>query len=142
MDLEQVGFVVDENLLRMGRGMAAVRRDTALFGRPPVSDLLYPGILDPDWIPVVGDRGWVHITNDKRLRTRPHEASLAITHRLKVVHLHGAIGTRPAWEQLVRLATRWEAVERQLAAEGPWWLSVQSARARAMRFEPGAPERA
>lgn len=142
MDLEQVGFVVDENLLRLGRGIAAVRRDTALFGRAPVHDLLYPGILDPDWIPVVGDRGWVLITNDKRLRTRPNEASLAITHRLKVVHLHGTIGTRPAWEQLARLASRWEAVERQLCVAGPWWLSIRRGRAVAMSFEPGAPERA
>lgn len=103
MDLEQVTYVVDENLLRLGNGLVAVRRDTARFSRPPVYELLYAGILDPDWIPVVGDRGWTVITNDRRLRTRPTEASLAITHQLKVVHLHGEGGNRPAWEQLVRL---------------------------------------
>lgn len=137
-----MAFVVDENLLRLGNGMVAVRRDTAPFSRPPVHELLYPGILDPDWIPVVGDRGWIVITNDKRIRTRPAEASLAITHKLKVVHLHGAIGNRPAWEQLVRLATRWEAIERQAVQDGPWWLSVRRDRAIVLPFDPGAPERA
>ena len=50
------------------------------------------GIADTDWIPTVGDRGWVMITHDRRLRTRPAEAELAIAHRLKVVHLHGKVG--------------------------------------------------
>jgi hypothetical protein len=142
MDLDQVVYVVDENLLRLGNGIVAVRRDTARFSRPPVRELLYAGILDPDWIPVVGDRGWVVITSDKRLRTRPAEASLPITHKLKAVHLHGDIGTRPAWEQLVRLTTRWEAVSRQAAIEGPWWLSLRRDRAVVLPYEPGAPERA
>lgn len=142
MDLDQVVYVVDENLLRLGNGVVAVRRDTARFSRPPVHELLYAGILDPDWIPIVGDRGWVVITSDKRLRTRPAEASLAITHKLKAVHLHGDIGTRPAWEQLVRLTTRWEAVERQSANEGPWWLSLRRDRAVVLPYEPGTPERA
>jgi hypothetical protein len=142
MDRGQVVYVVDENLLRLGNGVVAVRRDTARFSRPPVHELLYAGILDPDWIPIVGDRGCVVITSDKRLRTRPAEANLAITHKLKSVHLHGDLGTRPAWDQLVRLTTRWEAVERQSANEGPWWLSLRRDRAVVLPYEPGTPERA
>lgn len=142
MDQQEVVYVVDENLLRLGSGLVAVRRDTARFSRPPVADLLYVGILDPDWIPVVGDRGWVVITNDQRLRTRPREAELAIIHKLKVVHLHGRVGTRPAWEQLVRLITRWEAIEEQTGVEGPWWLSARRDRVVIMSFDPGNPERA
>jgi PIN like domain len=141
MDLDQVVYVIDENLLRLGNGVAAVRRDTARFSRPPVHELLYAGILDPDWIPIVGDRGGVVIPSDKRLRTRRAEASLAITHKLKAVHLHGDIGTRPAWDQLVRLTSRWEAVERQTGMEGPWWLSLRRDRAVVLPYEPGAPER-
>ena len=102
MELEDVVYVVDENLARLGNGIVAVRRDTARFSRAPVDELLPEGIADPEWIPIVGDRGWVVITSDRRLRTRPREAELAIAHKLKVVHLHGDIGTRPAWDQLVR----------------------------------------
>ena len=144
MDLDDVVYVVDENLLRLGNGIVALRRDTARFSRPPVHELLYAGIHDPDWIPIVGDRGWVVITSDKRLRTRPAEAPLAVTHKLKVVHLHGDLGARPAWEQLVRLAARWEAVENQNAnaPDGPWWLSLRRDRAIVLPYDPGAPERA
>ena len=89
LGIDDVVFVVDENLLRLGAGLVAVRKDTARFSRPPVDDLLPQGILDTEWIPLVGDRGWVVITNDRHLRTRPVEAELAIAHKLKVVHLHG-----------------------------------------------------
>lgn len=141
--LRDVRYVIDENLLRVAKGVVAVRRDTARFSQPPVDELLPTGILDLDWIPIVGDRGWVVITSDRALRTRPAEASLAITHKLKAVHLY-KVGARSAWDQLTRLTTRWDAVERQLAAApaGPWWLSLRVDRARVMQFEPGAVERA
>lgn len=144
MELDDVAYVVDENLLRLGNGMVAVRRDTARFSRPPVDELLYAGIPDPEWIPIVGERGWVVITSDKRLRTRPQEASLAITYKLKVVHLYGDIATRSAWDQLVRIAVRWSAVENQRSkvAEGPWWLSLRRGGSVVMHFAPGSPERA
>jgi hypothetical protein len=142
--LGDVKYVVDENLLSLGNGMVAVRRDTARFSRAPLDQLLPRGITDPEWIPIVGDRGWVIITNDKRLRTRPTEAELAIAHKLKVVHLRGSIGSRPAWDQLVRVATRWTSIHSQVESrpEGPWWLSVQSSKVTVMKFAPGAPERA
>lgn len=141
--LEEIVFVVDENLLRLGSGMAAVRRDTACFATGPLEELLPQGIEDTEWIPIVGDRGWVIVTNDRRIRTRPVESQLAIEHRLKVIHLHGAVGNARPWEQLTRLTARWEAVEQQLATnpDGPWWLSLRSSRAQVMRYEPGAVER-
>ncbi|GJF16701.1 hypothetical protein NGTWS1803_03300 [Mycolicibacterium cyprinidarum] len=136
-----VQYVVDENLLSLGNAMVAVRRDTARFSRAPVEELLPRGILDTEWIPIVGDRGWVMITNDRRLRTRPVEAELAITHELKVVHLHGDVGSKPAWDQLIRLTTRWTNVTDQQPKEGPWWLSLRKGPPQLMRFEPGVAER-
>src|SRR4051812_29674531 len=93
---DDIKYVVDENLLSLGNGMVAVRDDTARFSRAPVEELLPRGIADTDWIPIVGDRGWVMTTNDRRLRTRPAEAALAIAHGLKVVHLHGKVGSLQA----------------------------------------------
>jgi hypothetical protein len=142
--LNDVVYVIDENLLRLGKGILAIRHDTARFGEHPVAELLPQGIEDPDWIPVVGDNGWILITNDRRIRTRPVEAQLAIKHRLKVVHLHGKIGHAPAWEQLTRLTARWEAIERHAERypAGPWWLSVQRNSLVVRGYEPGKAERA
>jgi hypothetical protein len=112
--IDRLRFVVDENLLRFGKALTGIRDDLTCFGQPPVADLLPQGILDPDWIPIVGDRGWVMITTDRRLRTRPAEAALAIEHGLKIVHLHGAAGHGTAWAQTVRFMSRWTAIERQV----------------------------
>jgi hypothetical protein len=43
-DVVYVVYVVDENLLSLGNGMVAVRRDTARFSRAPVDELLPRGI--------------------------------------------------------------------------------------------------
>jgi hypothetical protein len=138
--IEDIVYVVDENLLRLGNGMVAVRRDTARFSRHPVEELLPRGIADSDWIPIVGDRGWVMITNDRRLRTRPHEAELAIAHKLKVVHLYGKVANSPAWDQLIRVATRWSNVADQQLKTGPWWLSLRTGPPKLLTFDPGAVE--
>src|SRR5579875_486502 len=142
--VDKIQFVVDENLLRFGKALSQLRDDVCRVGQPPVVELLPAGIGDDEWIPIVGGRGWVAITNDKRLRTRPVEASLAVRHRLKVVHLHGTVGTQTAWAQMVRFATRWPAVENHVRAtpDGPWWLSLRADRLRILTFEPGAAERA
>jgi len=139
-----IAFVVDENLLRLGRALTHLRRDIALVGQEPISDLLPRGILDSAWIPIVGGHGWIMITNDQRIRTRPAESILAIEYKLKVIHLHGAIGMQSAWGQATRLFTRWEGVERQLSTnpDGPWWMSIRRDRVQPMRFEPGSIDRA
>jgi hypothetical protein len=139
--VDDVKYVVDENLLSLGNGMVAVRGDTARFSRAPIEELLPRGVADTAWMPIVGDRGWVMITNDRRLRTRPAEAQLAIAHRLKVVHLHGKVGSQPPWEQLVRIATRWSNIADQQNKPGPWWLSLRTGPPVLMEFTPGVAER-
>jgi len=141
--LEAVSFVVDENLLRLGRALALLRRDVVLVGEDPVADLLPRGVLDSEWIPMVGDRGWIMITNDRRPRTRPVEAELCVKHNLKVINLHGRVGNQAPWDQAVRLLSRWEGIAQQIAAkpDGPWWLSVQPTQVRVLRYEPGGIER-
>ena len=38
--IDDVKYVVDENLLSLGNGLVAVRHDTARFSRAPVDELL------------------------------------------------------------------------------------------------------
>lgn len=91
-----------------------LRNDIALVGQEPVADALPIGIHDSNWIPILGSRGWVMITNDQRIRTRPSEAALAVENGLKVVHLHGRVGNQSAWQQAIRLFSRWEAIDNHL----------------------------
>ena len=142
--MDTLRFVFDENLVKAGRALCQLRPvgDMACFGHPPLDGAIGNGTLDPDWIPMVGDSGWVVITHDKRLRTRPREAALAVEHKLKVVHLYQA-GAMTAWEQAVRVMTNWSAVESQIeqAPDGPWWLDVRKGKTELKSFQPGLPER-
>lgn len=125
MDLEDVRFFIDENTIALGKAIAGLRNDTALIGRPPVDQLVTVGMLDVEWIPIVASRGWVVITIDHHLRTRPNEAGLALEHGLKYVNLKG-VGNLTRWAQLVRLANHWDGVEEfaRTHPDGPWWLSL------------------
>jgi hypothetical protein len=122
-----VQFFVDENTLALGRVIAQLRDDVAVIGEPPIDHLLRRGMDDVEWIPIVAARGWVVITIDHHLRTRPHEAMLAAQYGLKCVNLRGA-GNLRRWDQLVRLIRHWSAVETFMEKRpaGPWWLSLTS----------------
>ncbi len=137
--LDDVVFVFDENLMGLAKGLAQLRNDAAVFGDTTLDRVIPCGTLDADWIAEAGDRGWVVITNDRRLRTRPLEAPVAIDHELKVVHLHGAVGSQRPWQQAERLLVHWQKVELQISTtpRGPWWLSLESKRVRTLSFQPG-----
>lgn len=136
---DAVRLVVDENLLGLGLALQRLRSDVLVFGRGEVADLLPESMGDSEWIPVVADKGWVVVTNDRRIRTRPVEAALAIEHGLQVVHMHGHAGQQRLWDQAVRFFGRWEAIERELVQQphGPLWVSVQAGCVRILPFQPG-----
>jgi hypothetical protein len=135
--LEDIRFVVDENTLALGKAVADLRDDTAVVGRDPVAELLPLGMPDVDWIPVVASRGWIVITVDHHLRTRPHEAGLAVKHGLKCINLR-SVGNLSRWTQFVRLVSSWEAVEEYVRQDpnGPWWLSLTKNGMRPLPYKP------
>jgi PIN like domain len=125
VELDDIRFVVDENTLALGKAVASLRSDTAIIGRAPVNHILKLGMPDVEWIPLVAARGWVVSTIDHHLRTRPHEARIALQHGLKCINLRSA-GNLSRWMQLVRLTTSWDVVEDYATnrKDGPWWLSL------------------
>ena len=141
-DSSSVKFLFDENLVRLGLAVRTLRTDTTYMGADDVQAQFPLGFLDRSWIPIAAALGWVVVTNDKSIRTRPVEAALGLAHGLKVVHIHKA-GHLNTWSQAVRLISRWHAIDAQIAAHpsGPWWLSMRKATTTAMEFRPGEIER-
>ncbi|WP_338890130.1 hypothetical protein [Rhodococcus sovatensis] len=76
--IEAVRIVLDENLIGLAKGLMPLRSDATVFGHPLIESIIPTGTLDVDWITEVGQRGWVLVTNDRRLRTRPDEAAAAV----------------------------------------------------------------
>lgn len=139
--LDTVRFVFDEDSRGFGLWLARLRRDMACVGSPPVDELLPLGILDPDWIPVVAERGWIAITKNHRIRTQPTEASLAVKHGLRVACLMEPNRNADRWDFSRAVFRHWDAIDELSTRTGATWLAVQSDRTRMRPFAPGTPER-
>lgn len=44
---------------------------------------------DPDWLQAIGQRGWVAITHDGRIRYKPNELAAVIEHRVALLVMIG-----------------------------------------------------
>lgn len=138
-DLHKVRYFVDEDLAGVGLGVMRLRNDVVVGGHEPVRELVPR--KDEDWIPVVAARGWVAITNDRHIRTRPHEATAAVVHKLSCVHLKPSGRDAVRWDFVRLLAAHWEAVEAMTTRDGPAWLAVSRNGTRHMEYQPGEPPR-
>lgn len=54
------------------------------------------GTLDEEWLPRVGQAGWICLSKDRRLMTRPHELRAMIDFKVAVVMLGEASGKEHA----------------------------------------------
>ena len=48
-----------------------------------------PNATDQDWLRMVGERGWVAITHDKRIRYKPNELNAVRLHRVALLVVVG-----------------------------------------------------
>lgn len=138
-ELDAVRYYLDEDLAGVGLVLRQLRTDVAIGGRSPIEDLVPR--KDVDWIPVVAQQGWVVITNDRHIRTRPYEAQAAIEHRLRCVELAPVGRDAARWDFMRLLLSHWAAVEGLLAEEGPTWLKLRGDKSRRLEFKPCAPPR-
>ncbi|CKR95624.1 Uncharacterised protein [Mycobacterium tuberculosis] len=91
LEVDKVTHVVDENLLRLGVALSPSEKTRPGLAARPSTTCYRKASSTPTGSPSSGV-GWVVISNDRHLRTRPVEAELAVAHKLKVVHLHGRVG--------------------------------------------------
>ncbi|MGH3833397.1 MAG: hypothetical protein ACRDRS_23670 [Pseudonocardiaceae bacterium] len=96
---------------------------------------------DPDWIPIVAARGWVVITNDRHIRTRPGEADQARDTGLLCVCLRPAVKDATSWDFMMVLARHWSQVAELVGRKGPAWLELRGSSLRELGYQPGQPPR-
>jgi len=53
-------------------------------------DHFAPVTPDAEWLEVVGDRGWIAITHDRRIRYKPNERDAVMLHRVALLVVVGA----------------------------------------------------
>lgn len=117
-------FFVDESALGLGKGMAALRRDTVHAGHPSIPEVPL-GTGDIDWMPVVARRGLIAIGRDKKIRSRPAERQRILDSGLRYIWIGGK-RDESSWDWMRRLTHHWDALM-ALAdelGEGPWMITL------------------
>jgi hypothetical protein len=126
-DPNNLRFYADENILGVGKALAMARRDVIYPGHALLPEIPV-GTLDPDWMPAVAARGLVVLGRDRHIRTKPAELATFRAHGLRVFWIAGKRDLT-SWGYLVRLVSKWEAMERIVAARGPgpWFMAIGEA---------------
>lgn len=142
-----VRFYFDADLLGLAKVMVAVRSDVTYPGdpggvgpdgseRPPCP--VRPGAKDLEWIPIVAGSGWLVVTRDRHLRSRPAERAAILEHGARVITLD-ARHELNKWLQLEIVVSRWRHFEELLAVPGPWVQMATYTGLREVRLRPEGP---
>lgn len=118
-------FFADENTLGFAKILQRSGRTDILspgHDRLPEVPL---GTPDLDWMPLVGARGFIVVTRDRRIRTRPAELAAYRQHGIRSVWLGAKRDMRP--DEQAELFLRFEErIVRQIIKRGagPWALAL------------------
>jgi len=113
-----VQFYLDASIpVDVYRALHCVRGDVLYPGEPgcPVEER---GAKDSDWLPIAGERGWIVLIRDKRIRSRPWERQAFIDARVPLFCMTGG-GNYSKWQTLELLVRRWERITEVAASEVP-----------------------
>jgi len=78
-------YFTDENVLGLGKLLRRAGRDDVVYPGHEALPEVPVGTPDLDWMPVIGRRGLVVLTRDRRIRTRPAELRAYWDHGIRSV---------------------------------------------------------
>jgi hypothetical protein len=98
-------------------------------------DHFAPNAPDEDWLAVVGERGWLALTHDRKIRYKPNERDVVMRNR---VALFVIVGKAPFAELAEAFVATIPQIERFLARHAPPFIAkvyrpspaIRSSRAR------------
>ncbi|WP_194165077.1 hypothetical protein [Pseudactinotalea sp. HY160] len=131
-----VRFYFDADLLGLAHVICRIRPDCTFPGDPGariqgrergpcvVTD---PGSLDPEWIPLVSERGWVIVTRDRHIARRPLERASVRDNKARLIAISGREGTSK-WNQLEIFMRQWRSIDALTARPGPFIVAATRSR--------------
>ena len=110
--------------MRLGRALDDEHGNVVYPGHPDLPEVPR-GALDDEWLPVVGEKGLVVITRDKRIRYREAEKRAWIEHGVRGFVLTGKKSQTTADSQAI-LDQHWSRIESfvSTAPDGPWMYAL------------------
>jgi hypothetical protein len=140
-----VRFYFDADVLGLAHVVAALREDATYPGDPgalihkrhrPPCLITNTNTTDEVWIPQVARAGWVVITRDQNIKSRPAELQAVVDNAAKVFSIttDEVLGK---WGQLEILMRCWREIERHAANPGPYVIPLNySGLGQAVRLTP------
>jgi hypothetical protein len=123
----EVRFYVDQDLRGAGIVLGSLRWDVTYPGdqgarihkrtRQPCP--VEEGAADLDWLPIVGQAGWLAISRDRNIHMSFSELRAVQKHGVKMVCLTGKSATTK-WLQVECILTYWEQLELLRTQDGPF----------------------
>jgi hypothetical protein len=122
-----VRFYVDQDLRGAGILLGGLRHDLTYPGdagavvhkRARQPSPIPEGAKDIEWLPTVGEQGWLTISRDRNIQDSLSELTAVQAHLVKMVCLTGEL-SRNKWGQLETLMTYWHLMEPLADRTGPF----------------------
>ncbi|GGD69734.1 hypothetical protein [Microbacterium murale] len=118
-------YFADENALGLAKTLVRQGRTDFVYPGHEALPEIPLGALDLEWMPIVGARGFIVITRDRRIRTRPAELEAYLTHGIRSVWIGAKQDLRA--DAQAELFLKHEArLNREIIklGAGPWALAL------------------
>ena len=100
-------YIFDENTSpRIAKALALLELDVR-----HVNDVYGSGAKDPDFLPDIGEKGWVLITCDQHIRTRPIEVEAYRQNGVRAIIMGEGFGNQRFFAQARWFFLHWEKIE-------------------------------
>ncbi|WP_427890503.1 hypothetical protein ACQHIV_00415 [Kribbella sp. GL6] len=128
-------YFTDENTLGLGKLLRRTGRDDIVYPGHEDLDEVPLGMPDLDWMPVVARRGFVVVTRDRRIRTRPAELRAYTEFGIRSVWIGAKqdLGPRDQFELFLQHEAR---LQREIIkrGRGPWALAMSASGVRPLQL--------
>jgi hypothetical protein len=123
-----VRFYFDADIRGLGILLSTLRPDVTYPGDPggevhkrvrPPSVVKDVAARDTEWIPQVTEQGWLIVTRDRHIRTRPGEIAAVRRYGARMVAL-GGTEARSTFDQLEIVMCRWRDILNIVDRPGPF----------------------
>lgn len=124
-----VRFYFDADLIGVAKLLVQARSDVTFAGDPggigpdkrarpacPIS----PETKDEVWIPQAAGHGWVVISRDRHIKSRPAERRAIVDNEARFVTLDASKHQLNKWLQLEIIVCQWRKIENLAELPGPW----------------------
>ena len=124
-----IRFYVDADLIGLGKLLVQVRSDVTYAGDPggtgvsrrqrPPCPISY-NMTDAEWISIAAGKGWIVITRDRHMISRPAELAAIKANSARHVRIDASHHSLTKWEQLEVVVSQWRRIEQLTSVPGPW----------------------